>query len=180
MYQDELTLGVERLLDPTFTVGVKATYRNLGNAVEERCDLDYSQNNSRCAVVNPGSSSRYARGDFYSCSGLDGSDCNAVDPVPIDGAPATPRARRIYRGIELLARKSFCNTLWLQASYVYSSLRGNYDGAVNETFQRPRPGSTPDFDYPAALAQRLRTPLPGPTQPFPPGRRTGRRPGGSR
>src|SRR5262249_15298889 len=37
MYQDEFTAGVERLLDPTFTVGVKASYRRLGNAVEDRC-----------------------------------------------------------------------------------------------------------------------------------------------
>ena len=42
IYQDEYTIGVERLLDPTFTLGLKATYRRLGNAIEDRCDLDYN------------------------------------------------------------------------------------------------------------------------------------------
>ena len=41
-YQDEFTIGIERLLAPTFTVGLKGTYRRLGNAIEDRCDLDYN------------------------------------------------------------------------------------------------------------------------------------------
>ena len=51
------------------------------------------------------------------------------------------------RGIELLARKSVGEKLWLQASYVYSSLRGNVDGGVTEEGQTT-PGITPDFDVP--------------------------------
>ena len=41
IYQDEYTIGVERLLDPTFSVALKATYRRLGRAIEDRCDLEY-------------------------------------------------------------------------------------------------------------------------------------------
>src|SRR5207245_3314144 len=62
--------------------------------------------------------------------------------------PATPPARRLYRGIELLARKSVGDKLWLQTSYVYSSLRGNYDGGINEGFQQTTPGLNLDFDQP--------------------------------
>ena len=44
IYQDELTIGVERLLDPTFSVGLRATYRRLDSAIEDRCDADnYSE-----------------------------------------------------------------------------------------------------------------------------------------
>ena len=42
IYQDELTLGIEKLLDPTFSVGLKGTYRRLGRVIEDRCDLDYT------------------------------------------------------------------------------------------------------------------------------------------
>jgi hypothetical protein len=61
-----------------------------------------------------------------------------------------PEISRIYRGIELLARQTFSTDLWLQASFVLSSLRGNYDGGVRETGQTD-PGINADFDY-AALA----------------------------
>ncbi len=148
IYQNELTVGIEKLLDPTLSVGLKATYRSLGRMIEDRCDLDYSapeNNASSCAIVNPGSSGRYARGDFTACNGLD----EPFYECGIRGAPATPAARRVYRGIEVLARKSV-SRFWLQASYAYSSLRGNLDGGVNENFKvgQTDPGWTADFDYP--------------------------------
>jgi outer membrane receptor protein involved in Fe transport len=133
-YQDELTFGVERLLDPSFVVGVKATYRRLGGAIEDRCDFVDSDGNPLCAIVNPGSGEPYARGD--------------APLSPDSPGGATPPARRLWRGIELVARKSFGTAAWLQASYVYSSLRGNYDGAVNERDADPVPGRHLDFDWP--------------------------------
>jgi hypothetical protein len=133
-YQDELTLGVERLLDPTFVVGVKATYRRLGNVIEDRCDFIDAENNLLCGIVNPGSGEPYARGNAPLSSDSPGG--------------ATPPARRLWRGIEIVARKSFGTTAWLQASYVYSSLRGNYDGAINERDADPVPGRHLDFDWP--------------------------------
>ena len=40
--------------------------------------------------------------------------------------------------------------LWFQASYIYSSLRGNYDGGVNEgVYGQTSPSINLDFDYPA-------------------------------
>jgi hypothetical protein len=134
MYQDELTVGVERLLDPTLRVGVKASYRRLGNALEDRCDFADADGNPMCAIVNPGSGERYARGDAPLSRGSSGGP--------------TPPAQRLYRGVELVARKAFGSELWVQASYVYSSLRGNYDGAINEVDAGPVPGRNIDFDWP--------------------------------
>ena len=39
-YQDEFTIGIEKAIDPTLSVGLKGTYRSLGRAIEDRCDLD--------------------------------------------------------------------------------------------------------------------------------------------
>lgn len=149
MFQDEIAVGAEMLLDPTFSIGLKATYRRLGRAVEDRCDLDLDapeNNGSSCAIINPGSNGSYARGDFASCTGLD----PPYGQCGIAGAPATPAAERIYQGIEILARKTVAHRLWLQASYAYSSLRGNFDGGVEQNFGAGQtdPGSTADFDYP--------------------------------
>ena len=85
--------------------------------------------------MNPGSSDPIASGQFFYCKGLDPQHDNCVvegdqEPVTLFGTAAMPAARRLYRGIELLARYDAGSRLWLQASYVFSSLRGNYDGEV--------------------------------------------------
>jgi hypothetical protein len=65
------------------------------------------------------------------------------------GAPPTPKATRVYRGIELVARENLNQFFWAQLSYVYSSLRGNYDGEVSEGYGgQTDPGINADFDYP--------------------------------
>ena len=144
MYQDEASVGVERQFAGGLSVGLTATYRRLGNSIEDRCDLDpgnAATNYSTCGITNPGSNARIARGDIPGCNGLD------ANYLCFDTIPATPRAKRVYKGIELLARKSVGQRLWLQASYVYSSLRGNYDGAINQSTGQTDPGINADFDY---------------------------------
>jgi outer membrane receptor protein involved in Fe transport len=143
---DELTIGVERLFTPTLTVGLKGTYRRLNHVIEDRCDLDYTypeNEGSSCALINPGSNATFASGNTQTCNGYDDDQCSAP-------GPAVPEAKRIYRGIELLARQSVGNSLWMQASFVYSSLKGNYDGGVNQmVYGQTNPGVNLDFDYPA-------------------------------
>jgi len=141
-YQDELTLGVERLVAPGLSVSLKGTYRRLGNVIQDRCDFGYDGVGGACAIVNPGSSARYSSGDAQVCDGF-GDPCTPT-------GPATPSASRIYRGIELTARQSVSDKVWLQASYIYSSLRGNYDGGVNQAvYDQTFPGASTDFNYPA-------------------------------
>jgi len=153
---DEVTIGIERLLDPTLSIGLKASYRSLRNAVEDRCDIDYNAPGSTiqtpCAMVDPGGDGKYARGDFYYCNGADpGNNCILDPSAPgrfVNGAPAAAPAKRIYKGVELVARKTLGDRLWLQASYVYSTLRGNYDGEVNEGLGgQTDPGINRDYDY---------------------------------
>jgi hypothetical protein len=147
-YHDELTLGVERSLGSVLTLGLKGTYRRLGAAIETRCDLEPGPetNGSQCAIITPGSSGRFASGDATTCNGLWDDDSWSACEYP--GA-ATPEAKRVYRGLELFARRTIGDRFWLQASYLYSSLRGNYDGAVNEIQFETNPGFNSDFDYPA-------------------------------
>ena len=148
-YQDEYTLGVEKALDPTFSIGLKGTYRTLGRVIEDRCDLDYADplaQESTCALMNPGSNGVFASGLVATCD----TGVNAADPNSGQcGLPGVPigDVKRIFRGIELTARKAFSQRLWAQASYLYSSLRGNYSGAVREASGQTDPGINADFDY---------------------------------
>jgi len=148
-YQDEFTLGVEKALDPTFSVGLKGTYRTLGRTVEDRCDLDYNDplaQGSTCGIFNPGSDGPIANGAIKTCN----TSANLTDPdaglCDLPGVPVGP-AKRIFRGIELTARKAFSQTLWAQASYLYSTLRGNYSGAIREASGQTDPGINADYDY---------------------------------
>ena len=149
--QDELTIGVEKsLMGGTLTLGLKGTYRRLSGVIEDRCDLDYSAPEnlgSTCGLMNPGSEKPIAHGDFHGCNGFDGDfyNCGIYPSSPI------PEAKRVYRGIELLARKTLSQRLWLQASYVFSSLRGNFDGEVSEFTGQTDPGINADYDYPEFL-----------------------------
>jgi hypothetical protein len=147
-YQDELTIGFEKAIDTTLSVGLKGTYRTLGRAIEDRCDLDPATApfGSSCALANPGSRGPASLGLYGVCDG----SANPTDPTAgqcgLNGVPM-PDAKRIFRGIEVLLRKQISNALWIQASYLYSSLEGNYSGAVREGSGQTDPGINADFDY---------------------------------
>lgn len=148
-YEDEFTLGVEKALNPTLSVGIKGTYRKLGRTVEDRCDLDYNDPlalGSTCAIMNPGSSGPAASGAIATCD----TSANPADPnAGLCGLPGVKAiaAKRNFRGLELTARKSFADKLWVQASYLYSSLTGNYSGAIREASGQTDPGINADYDY---------------------------------
>ena len=145
-FQDEATIGVEKAIDPTLSIGLKGTYRTLGRTVEDRCDLDSTVAPSSCALFNPGGSGPAASGQYPTCN----QSANPTDPTSGQCSTtgvAVGDAKRIFRGIELVARKQFTNTLWAQASFLYSSLRGNYSGAIREASGQTDPGINADFDY---------------------------------
>ncbi len=145
-YQDELTIGVEKALDPTLSVGLKGTYRTLGRTVEDRCDLNGDVAPSTCALFNPGSDGQAASGFFPTCNG----SANPTDPTAGECSAtgfATGPAKRIFRGIEATARKQFTNQFWAQMSFLYSSLKGNYSGAIREASGQTDPGINADYDY---------------------------------
>ncbi len=164
-YQDELTLGVEKAIDPTLSIGLKGTYRTLGRTVEDRCDLNSDQSRdadgnrvcpdcppSSCALFNPGATgpeNPAASGFYPTCNGSsDPTDPTAGECTTQSGTGfAVGDARRIFRGIEMVARKQFTNQLWAQASFLYSSLRGNYSGAIREASGQTDPGINADYDY---------------------------------
>ena len=159
IYQNQFSLGFEVLIDPTFSIGIKGEYRSFRRAVEDRCDADSSapeNNGNTCVIANPGGDGQFASGNFTGCNGLDGDayECgiNPINSLLPQGTILN--ARRLYRGIELLARKTIGDKFWLQASFVYSSLRGNYDGGVKQDYVQTDPGITADFDYNSFLRNR--------------------------
>ncbi|MGA7991939.1 MAG: TonB-dependent receptor [Thermoanaerobaculia bacterium] len=166
IYQDEFAIGFEKAFDPTFSIGMRYTYRNLGRVIEDRCDFDagFPEGNANtCTIINPGSSSPFATGiGLHTCDGRDYIDASKNDPLSQCTGPQTtnvtiPAAERKFHGIELIIKKRISNVLWLQASYLYSHLYGNYDGeaSIGEfTYAgggQTDPGINADYDYPQFL-----------------------------
>src|SRR5262249_61256735 len=62
----------------------------------------------------------------------------------------TPQAKRIYRGFQVDATKRFSDCWSMMASYVYSKLKGNYDGLFSP-YTQPRGTADPNisalYDY---------------------------------
>jgi hypothetical protein len=148
-YQDEYTIGVEKAIGRTFSVGARYMYRTLGRTIEDRCDLDPSDpasDFSSCALMNPGGSGPAASGQIRTCNGTG----NPLDPTAgecTSPGVAIPAATRKFQGFEVLARKQVGDSFWAQASYLYSKLEGNYSGAISTQSGQTDPGINVDFDY---------------------------------
>ncbi|MGH9316948.1 MAG: TonB-dependent receptor [Thermoanaerobaculia bacterium] len=129
-YADEIMVGVERQIGGNWSVGLRGIYRSLRRVIEDTCvPSDVCDN---YAFFNPGSSTQVCLGGVC------------------QGAPQFAPARRYFRGIEVTAQKRLADRWMLYASYLYSQLKGNFDGsfrAVGGFFAR-NPNITDDFDYP--------------------------------
>ena len=130
-YVSEIVVGVEREVAPNFAVGVKGIYRSLDQVIEDfLCDIP----TGNYCIGNPGRRIMKTV-PFY-------------DPVSgdITEVPAAKPAR-YYRGIELTATKRFSDNWSVIASYVYSTLKGNYDGTFQNSTGQLDPNINSAYDY---------------------------------
>lgn len=153
MYQDEMIAGVEYEVVKNWSVGIKGIYKALGRTIEDRCDLtdprlpylaDYIPAGSltTCALVNYGNSNE----PLEKVVDITNPECVAADGT-YTGNCETTHIKRFYRGIELTATHRFSNNFYLLANYVYSSLKGNYDGNEKQSTGQQDPNINADFDY---------------------------------
>jgi len=122
-------IGVEREVVPTFAVGARYIYRDLPRVVEDfLCDTE---------------------GDYCVGNPTVGTMANLISLDYGSQFPA-PKAQRIYRGFQLDMTKRFSDNWTLLASYVYSTLKGNYDGLF-APYTQPRGSADPNisalYDY---------------------------------
>lgn len=99
-YSDELLLGAETTVAANYILGAKYIRRYMGRAIED--SLDVNSTTGDYFIMNPGSSQT---GKQY------------------------PRAVRDYKGFEVSVQKKFADHYTWQASYLWSKLDGNYEGA---------------------------------------------------
>ena len=159
-YTDEWLLGIShRMGDWTF--GVNYINRRLGQTLEDvaidAAVLDYCDENgiAGCGAVwsgfhqyvltNPGADMTVR---------LDG-DCSIAGQCDVVTLTAEqlgyPEAVRKYDAVEFTVDKAFNGFYGFNFNYVYTKLRGNFEGAVKSDNNQTDSGLTQDFDQPGFL-----------------------------
>jgi outer membrane receptor protein involved in Fe transport len=130
----EATGGFDYEIVKDLVIGVRGIYRNQINVIEDGSFDD----GSNYFLFNPG-----RRGTGGQITTEDQA-CSL--PVGCFGP-----ARRYYRALEVTATKRFTKNYQMIASYVYSSLTGNYEGLFRNDNGQADPNITSLFDLPELL-----------------------------
>jgi outer membrane receptor protein involved in Fe transport len=133
----ETTAGFEFETAGGVTLGMRGIYRRQGEVIE---DGSFDDGNSYF-LFNPGRRGSGETTEDSACLGVGGSPT----------AQCFGPARRYYRALEFTATKRFTNNYQFIASYVYSSLIGNYEGLFRNDNGQSDPNITSLFDLVSLL-----------------------------
>ena len=138
---NEATAGFEYEIVKDLAIGARGIYRAQGSVIEDGSFDD----GANYFLFNPGESIT----NTISCQPpIFDSAGNHIG----GGAGACfGRARRYYRALEFTATKRFTNNWQLIASYVFSSLTGNYEGLFRNDNGQSDPNITSLFDLVSLL-----------------------------
>ncbi|HEX8000168.1 MAG TPA: TonB-dependent receptor, partial [Pyrinomonadaceae bacterium] len=132
---NEATAGFEYEIVKDLAIGFRGIYRHQGTVIE---DGSFDDGHSYF-IFNPGESLT----ERLACAG---------DPAAGIAPQCFGRARRYYRAVEFTATKRFTNNYQFIASYVFSSLIGNYEGLFRNDNGQSDPNITSLFDLQSLLA----------------------------
>jgi outer membrane receptor protein involved in Fe transport len=159
---NEWTAGFEYQLKNNLTFGFRGIYRAQGSVIEDGSFNDgdsYFLFNPGEPIGPGGANGPLGNTEFISglppCGDLDGDG----DPTNEPGYGATcggvgqyfGRARRFYRALEFTLNRRFSNNVSFNASYVFSSLIGNYEGLFRNDNGQSDPNITSLFDLVSLL-----------------------------
>jgi hypothetical protein len=159
-YQDEFILSAEHRFGDRWKASLTGTYRELKNVLEDT-DLGYTIANF-CATQNmPGCNAEETPAGLGSGGYIllnpgreaiidvdllgDGNLTEITIPTDILDLP---QAKRKYYALEAKVDREWDGQWQLSASYVWSSLKGNYEGGVKSDNGQDDTGLTQDFDEP--------------------------------
>jgi outer membrane receptor protein involved in Fe transport len=136
---NEYTAGFEYEIRKDLVIGSRGIYRAMKNVVE---DGSFDDGNNYF-LFNPGRNEPGTT-EQQACQG-------STDPADPHAPRCFGRAQRFYRAIEFTATKRFTNNYQFIASYVFSSLIGNYEGLFRNDNGQSDPNITSLFDLQSLL-----------------------------
>lgn len=162
VYQDEIILGFQTMINEQWSWGVRGTYRELTNAID---DMEISSTGIMCdgepvsngyVMANPGRTAT-----IFSDTDCDGendafvnvdtsqtgwamydSDGNYLGDQPYE------KPRRTYKALELAVDRTWDGKWSLNAAYTLAFNEGNAEGPVNTDTDFGDTGRTENFDDP--------------------------------
>jgi hypothetical protein len=172
VYQDELILGFQSMIDTKWSWGVRGIYRNLNNAIDDMRILSTGivcngrPNRAGFVMGNPGDPlTIFTDTD---CNGPGGTQGDNDGFVTVDLATdgwanftgnngagtwlgtlmGFPEPRRTYKALELSVDRAWDSRWSVNAAYTLSYAKGNAEGPVNSDFNFGDAGRTEAFDDP--------------------------------
>ena len=162
VYQDELILGFQSMIDENWSWGVRGVYRRLNNAID---DMEITSNGIVCdgepgyvgfIMGNPGKTAT-----VYTDTDCDGDNDAFVnidtahagwamydDDGNYVGDRGFSEPKRVYEAIELMVDRAWDNHWSFNAVYTLSWTKGNAEGPVNSDTDFGDAGRTEAFDDP--------------------------------
>lgn len=162
--QDELSLGIERSLSDSLTVGARVTYRRMNSVIDDYCDfrpfvayanakgltdkdgnafyLDTDGHSNvpwSCSTVNPG-----VANDFLISWKQDGN----YEKVQLSKeAMGLPTAKRTYAALDLFAEHPLKDGWYGKVNYTYAKNKGNTEGQTNSDLGQIDIAATVAWDH---------------------------------
>jgi len=131
---DEFILGYDYLLNDLWSVGLKFTYRQLNDIIE---DVSFDDGN-HYVLANPG------RDIIY--TDTDGNSFNISAEES-----GFPKPKRNFRAYELTLKRKFADNWQMNFSIINSKLWGDYIGGVLPFYGQTDPNLTAAYDLPSTL-----------------------------
>lgn len=162
VYQDELILGFQAMIDDKWSVGARGIYRELTNAID---DMELTSNGILCDG-EPGYIGYIMGNPGQEATVYTDTDCDGVNDayVTIDtsvagwalydddgnyvGEAGYSKPNRTYKAMELQIDRAWDDRWAFNASYTLSYSRGNAEGPVNSDTDFSDTGRTENFDDP--------------------------------
>ncbi len=157
-YQDELSLGFEKALNPTLNVGGRFTYRTLRSTIDDFCDVrpfeKYAADNkiaitnplwgNTCQTFNPGQDNTFLVD--YKGTGKDHTT------VFLTAAQqGFEKVKRTYTALDFFVEHPFKNGWYGKVGYTWSRNKGNTEGQVRSDNGQADVAVTSVWDYPELM-----------------------------
>lgn len=155
VYQDELILGFQSVINQAWSWGVNATYREMENAVDDM------RINALCGVRHGNLWPIANPGDTLTLWGTRAMGCAQDGWVTIDTSRegymtagtnriiGYSKPKRSYKALEFQIDRAWDDKWAFNASYLWSKLEGNHEGPVNSDTNYGDTGMVQHWDHPA-------------------------------
>ena len=149
VFQDEYIVGFQQAINQAWSYGVNATYRKVGNAVEDtRINHSNCPGNWNFPIINPGETNTLWCETTQSWVDIDTS----VDGYSASGSGAISgykKPRRTYKAVEFQLDRAWDDKWAFNASYLWSKSEGNIEGPVNSDTGYADTNLVQFYDHPA-------------------------------